>query len=464
MATKRPYLVLSGARAAVAQRRRGGAAFGRVLGGAGLVVVLVTAALCWRGVSGVASVTAFSWIAAVLLAAVVGLVVARRRDADLRAAAVEVEAARGAGGAVVAATWLHTTGHEARFGPLVMRDADRACSGARLRGGAPWVANGLLLALGCLFLSVLLLATSWVPPARGLVERAFSMGVADHEGAERGDDAVPSSTVDLSELARLEVRTDRAIYLLDEPIILTVLLRADAGIEEDVPLDVVVGFTNGLPSPDVGFGTGMRVVKPDFALHLPARSKDGEEEKPVIYGQLDLKPVLERSGIHDLGLFTVEAFARPRSEDLVSGGVRSNELTFQIGPNRSRQQVQKPQPVSRHRAPKTRPTEKPKKKPGQGRQGPGKGKLGQRDRLPEARLKAQVTRPLLADGPQIEKDVNVFDTERGGAGQKKPPETFGDSPLRSFVRQEEQAVSRLRLSAADRRLLKDYWDAIRAGR
>ena len=83
--------------------------------------------------------------------------------------------------------------------------------------------------------------------------------------------------------------------------------------------------------------------------------------------------------------------------------------------------------------------------------------------MERARRRAKVVKPLLSGGPWKEKEVEVFERERGGSGRPPvvEPKSDTDGPVREFLRREEKVIKKLPLRPEDRRILKLYLDAIR---
>ncbi|MAG55583.1 MAG: hypothetical protein CMJ83_04755, partial [Planctomycetes bacterium] len=323
----------------------------------------------------------------------------------------------------------------------------------------------LVVALGLVALSLLLptvpsparigasgpLAVSRTePPANG--GRSVGPG-GEGGGAARGTAKRP----DASELARFEIRTDRKIYLLGEDIRLTAVLRPKAGVGRDVPLEVMIGVTDGLPSPDVGFGIGVRPIAPGWSWTVPE-----DPSTPPQSDTLVLNGDLRRFGIYKVGLLTIQAWAVPSDETHVEGGLVANTLTIQIAENRLKQRIRKPNPVDFAKNPRKKKSDPKKDKQGRGKRGDKKPRPGPKDRLERAQRKAKAVKPLLTDGPRVEKEVEVFDRQRGGQAPRprpRPPAT--ETPARTFIKQEEEAIRRVPLTPRDRRVLKRYFDAVR---
>jgi len=257
-------------------------------------------------------------------------------------------------------------------------------------------------------------------------------------------------------VARFEIRTNQKVYLLGEPIELTAVLRPLADAGGSVPLDVVVGLSDGLPSQDRGFGIGVRPVEAPWEWSLP-----GARDEPL-EDRVDLVPHLRRFQIYKVGLITIEAWVAPRGheEGVVVGGLASNRVTIQIAENRRKLQVRKPEPTQKKRSPQNRKRTRQKDGNAEARRGASRPKQGKPDRMAAAKRKAQAVKPLLASGPTTEKEVEVFERERGGTAPPPPPVPLPEAPTRTFIKREEHAVKRLGLSPRERRLVRSYWDAI----
>jgi len=412
---------------------------------------------------GVVLKVAWGWMAVLGLGVLAAWLLPRERDELRRRVAHTIDEERDAAGAVLAAAWVLEGRSPSRLGGLVVRDADRACAPEERRGSAPLPATSLTLALGLLCLSLLLptvpspfggVGVSVAPEA----EVGASVISGSHLSQASEGSAAAAPPPDLGEVARFEIRADRQIYVIGEEIRLTALLRPLAEVGADVPLSVVIGLADGLPSTDVGFGVGVRPVRPGWKWIL------AEGAKEPLEGRIELRPHLERFGLYKVGLLTIDAWTLTESgADAIDGGARSNTLTIQIAPNRKRQRIRKPEPVERKRQPKKK-NDPNKDKKDRGKRGEKPPELGDPDRLPDAQRKAKAVKPLLTDGSMVDKEVAVFERERGGEQVPSPsklPEAM--SPTRSFIKSEEQAVKRLLLTPRDRRILKDYFDALRRG-
>lgn len=459
------FEVLFNDRVAAAVRRQRAVVLARTLAIGGTAVVVAALSLRIWGDGGVVSAVAWGWLIALAIACACAYFLPRGGRPLRRHVASALDQEQDAGSAVLAASWVLEGQARTRLGAIVLRDADDSCSETTRRGSPPVSTTWLGVALGLLCLS--LLVPTLPSPFAG-IGRATPAGVSDADGG--GQDRAPgagkgSATAggpagppDLSELARFEIRTDHRIYLIGEPIWLTAVLRplADAG---DVPLEVVVGVTDGLPSKDVGFGVGVRPIRVRWNWSFP---DIGDEP---LQGRLELNSYLEAFGIYKVGLITIEAWVAPKGDGTsgpVVGGLASNQITIQIAENRKRQRVRKPEPVEKKRTP-NKPKSDPKKdKKKRGRRGNQKPPdLGDPDRLKNAQRKAKAIKPLLSDGPTVDKEVVVFNREEGG-NQAPPPakRTLVEEPARTFIKREEHAVEKLGLSPRDRRLVKQYWDAV----
>ncbi len=411
------------------------------------------------------SAAGWGWALAASVSTAYGLLRRTDQPALRRDVATRMDRERSAGGAVLAATWLAEGGTRSRLGAMVLRDADSVCSDPEPRGSRPLPTSWLGLALGLLCLSML------VPTlplgdlfGAGVDASSATQGSADPSpvpGAEvpgltEPSGGSPAPPPDLSEVARFEIRTNQKVYLLGEPIELTAVLRPLADAGGSVPLDVVVGLSDGLPSQDRGFGIGVRPVEAPWEWSLP-----GARDEPL-EDRVDLVPHLRRFQIYKVGLITIEAWVAPRGheEGVVVGGLASNRVTIQIAENRRKLQVRKPEPTQKKRSPQNRKRTRQKDGNAEARRGASRPKQGKPDRMAAAKRKAQAVKPLLASGPTTEKEVEVFERERGGTAPPPPPVPLPEAPTRTFIKREEHAVKRLGLSPRERRLVRSYWDAI----
>jgi hypothetical protein len=268
-----------------------------------------------------------------------------------------------------------------------------------------------------------------------------------------------SQRVPLDEIARLTLKSDHQIYPLNGEIHLTVELQTLRPVASEVPLEVMLALTDGLPSPDVGFGEGWRPVPLRLNWSVP------KEEGATIRQRFPLKETLQALKLYKPGLITATAFARPKDDGGdVDDGARSNEITFQIAENKEDLQTKMPQQAP---SPQKQP-EKPKpgeQKDDKGRQeGRSKPKLGDPDRLAGAQRVASLVQPIVNAGPTVDKEVSVFDQEKGGPAPpmpvpRKPPP---DDASRTFLRRNEVPIQAPELSVEERDVLRRYFDSIRA--
>jgi hypothetical protein len=446
-------------RVAAARRMRFAATATDALAVFGAVVAVTL--ILHRVLGGEPDLTSVAWGfgSAMLLSLATGAVASRLGARERSRELVLLDQERRGEGSLIAAAALQTGGAKSRLGPLVLSRADLAADVAVPPGSRAIPVNSIVLALGCLCLSVGVALIQ--DPLRG--PKAVSAGTPGGQlDVDRVPDATPervsggASAPDLAELARIELKADGVVYLPGEEIWLTLTLRPLAGTGEAVPLETVLGVADGSPSPDVGFGEGMRRVDLAFGWELPPRPLDPRVERYL------LTPDVERLGMNKPGLITLQAYARPRVSGGVGGGVGSNPITIQIAENRTTEKVRQRAPVDLARSPKA-PKGAPKDTPPQGHRGDRKPESGAPDRLERAQRKAQAVKPLLADGPRVEKEVEVFDRERGG---RAPPPPTQASPThvptgREFSPREEATLERPDLSPKDRRILRAYFDALR---
>ncbi|NRA95673.1 MAG: hypothetical protein HRU14_05630 [Planctomycetes bacterium] len=468
MSTGTRFEALFKHRVAAAMRRQRAVVLARTLAVSGTAVLL--AALVLRIFLGgsVVSTVAWGWLASVGVACSFWFLRPRNQQLLRRDVAGAIDREHAAGGAALAASWVLEGRTRSRLGAVVLRDADNACVDLGRRGSPPFPTTWLGVALGLLCLSLLVPTlpsllggggrgmTSATPPAGG----GLGASPPPVSGSGAGVVGVGAATErpDLSELARFEIRTDHRIYLIGEEIRLTAALRPLADAGGDVPLDVVVGVTDGLPSEDVGFGAGVHPIRAPWDWSFP---EAGDEP---LEGHLQLKTYLENFQIYKVGLITIEAWVASRGDGTsrpVRGGLASNQITIQIAENRKRQRVRKPEPVAKKRTPKKLKSDPKKEEKDRGRRGRNKPELGDPDRLKAAQRKKKAVKPLLSDGPTVDKEVIVFEREQGGDAPPPPAKrTLADSPARTFIKREEHAVERIGLSPLDRRLVKSYWDAV----
>jgi hypothetical protein len=164
--------------------------------------------------------------------------------------------------------------------------------------------------------------------------------------------------------------------------------------------------------------------------------------------------------IYKPGLYTLEARAisvSPGSKGL--GAVVSNRITIQVSENRERIRYRQPTPTRKQKqkdAPRKR--KDPAKRP-EGKGGKDALKLGEPDRLPNVKRLAHAVKPLLSDAPTVEKEVEVFERERGGKIKPLPGRTEnsakGTRP--DLTRRPESAIPRLTFSPLERRLIRRYF-------
>jgi hypothetical protein len=235
---------------------------------------------------------------------------------------------------------------------------------------------------------------------------------------------------------------------------LNVELHPLGTLEEELPLELALVATDGTPSADRGFGVGLRVEPLPMQWAIP-RKPEGK-----LRASLPIKSLLEFAGVYRAGLITLFVAARVPG-DAWSDGMRSNQLTLQIAENTERMRVAHKAPVeplggSRKPDPKPKPD---KSKSGKGGSKPPEP--GEVEPPPEGNRIPHAVKPLLSDGPSIEKEVEVFERERGGEGAPPPaPPPPAESPSRIFLRRAEEAIPQLALSPHERRLLRAYWESV----
>jgi hypothetical protein len=233
-------------------------------------------------------------------------------------------------------------------------------------------------------------------------------------------------------------------------------VRTLAEIGAPLPLDLRLGLSDGLPAPDRGMGPAFRVAPLDRGLVAPAQVGG------VARVDLPLVPLLRAYGMHKPGLVTLVAEARPTGGNQ-PGGVRSNQITIQISEGREKQPIAKDAPAPTGSQPKESGDHRDEHQNPEARGDARPPSLGQPD-LPEFATHAAAVKPLLRNGPLIEKEVEVFERERGGVAPLPPPlPVLPDHPDRTFLRRAEDALARPVWTPEDRRLLRRYFEALRRG-
>jgi hypothetical protein len=388
-----------------------------------------------------------------------------RRPGDVALALALDRRHRTAGLLPAAAFVLDGGAAESGLAGLVLARADEAvaripveshsrAAALRLRRAAAFFVLSLLIALlpggptGAVFG---LGGGSGGPPVEG--GPGAGAAARGEEGAETRRDA----RIPLDEIVRLELKSDRRIYGLNAEVTLIVRLEALKPVVSDVPLELMLAITDGLPSPDVGLGVGFRPVPLALDWSVP------KEPGTILRQTFPMKEKMTTLGIYRPGLFTCEVLARPRDDGgSISEGVRSNEVTFQVAENKEDLQSRAPQPQGQGTQ-QEKKTDDPSED--EGRQGGGsKPKLGDRDRLAEAERVAALVEPIVNPGPTVEKDVSVFEREPGGPAPPLPvrPKPTDDDAGRTFLRRPEVPALRPNLSPEERDVLRRYFDSIRA--
>lgn len=442
---------------------------GRLLQAAGLLLLGAVALQAALGAHPL-PVLAWGWALALPAALAAALLAARPGRAARREAARAWDRRLQAHGAVLAATHLAGGSRQGSLlEPLVLRDAMRALEAAPRE--APVRPSGRPLALAILLAVLAFVGGSGAFGGAGRGRNPGSgQGAGDFadEGsaAERAEqEAEPGSSrgpgaATLEDLAVLEVRTRHRVLMLGEPVELVVTLKARGERDEELPLRIQVGVADGMPVPDQGLGPGFRVLQLPEPLELPREPGSGASRT------LDLAPFMESWGIYGTGIFTLEArggAADPERRDL--GVVRGNRWSFQISENRRRHAVRKPEPVTA-----SRPVQVPRKRPDPETSRAGRGgeppEGGPPERLPGVPRRPAAVKPLLGDGPSVEKEVEVFERERGG-GQPPagtPSREHADLPRPVFTRKPENPVPALTYAPGERRLIREYFEALDRGR
>jgi hypothetical protein len=381
----------------------------------------------------------------------------------------DVAAADDPARAGLCAAAAHAAETPSYWAPLVLARADAVADGiAPLvhpgppRWCGPRAATWLLIAL----------AAAFAPTGPEGV-----LGGADAAGAKsgaRGAASRPTSSdpereadaadprPDLRDLARLSLKAGRRTLAENEELVLGLELLMDRAVADAVPLEVVLAVADGLPSPDQGFGVGWRVAR--LALDWRTPRENG--------GRLthlqSMNEALDAIGIPRRGMLTFVAAARVADPYAsVKGGVLSEPLTVRFSPNveKSRTEAPTPAPTAKGES-KAKPEPKPddRKKDGEARG--KKPELGAPEELPDAQTYASLVRPLFNDGPTVEKDVAVYEREKGAVATPPPPPTAEDAgaPARTFERRAEAALRRAAASPAEREALRRYFALLRGER
>lgn len=454
-------------RAAVA---RAAGAFGFVAAAGGLAVLAAILPGWIAGNGAPAALAGLLWAGTIAAAGVAAGWRMRTPSSERRRVAASLDGDHAGDGLALSAAWLVDGGAGGRLAPLVLSAADAASRAiaAHSRAGAPATpTRPWSLALGCVIATVLLLLAPRrtgdgdAPGGGSGAGRGAATTPADAAGTagarKPGDRRKAGAAAPLDGIAQLTIATDRQLYLLGDEIKLTLRLETLAPAGEDLALETAVAATNGLPSPDAGFGIGFRALPLDLGWKL------APEPGPPLEETVVLKSRLEGAGVYGRGLITLFAEAAATADGADRGRLRSNQVTIQIAENIERLRVARKVPTeavggSKKPDPKPREREEPPK----GRGGGGAPEPGAPADLPEFQRRAAAVKPLLSDAGMIEKEVEVFDRETGGPGAPPPaPPPADGGPTRSFIRRAEEAMPRLRLPPRDRNLLRHYWDAVR---
>jgi hypothetical protein len=284
-------------------------------------------------------------------------------------------------------------------------------------------------------------------------ESASGLGPS-RTGADRTRPAdVDDPRPQLREAASLHLKAGRDVLHEGEELVLAIELLAERVVGEVVPLELVLAVADGLPSPDEGFGVGWRVARVPADFALPAAPGRTTHLQPM-------RAALEAIGVPTRGMLTFVAAARPLDPAApVRGGVVSEQLTVRFSPNITRERTEAPS-----RPPEAKAGEKAKPAPSPEKQGEnvargGKPELGAPEALPDAATYASLVRPLFNEGPTVEKDVAVYERERGGESAPPPPSPAPDAPPppRTFERRPTSADSRPVVGPAERRAARDYF-------
>lgn len=387
-----------------------------------------------------------------------------RRGPDDAVLAATLDRRHSAAGLFSAAAFVLDPGRDP--GPLaavVVSRANDAAAGLPLPS-ASRARLGLKRALFFFLLGLLLALVPGGPRGSfaGLGTGGEGASAPDAGPDSRGADAAPESRNDrqvpLDEIASLILKSNHQIYPLGGEIHLTVELKSLRAVDADVPLELVLAVTDGLPSPDVGFGSGWRPIPLRLEWSLP------KEQGGKLTQWFPMKATLQDLGMYKPGLITARAFAKPKDDGgPVSEGAGSNELTFQITENKEDLSTKMPQPQGQQQQPEKQGPPKKDEPPGnQG--GKSKPKLGDKDRLAGAKTVASLVQPIVNAGPTIDKEVAVFEREPGGPAPPMPitPKPPDDKPSRTFLKRPEVPVAKPDLTAEERDVLRRYFDSIKA--
>lgn len=400
--------------------------------------------------------------AAAVLGALLALVLRRASD---RVLAQRLDRRHeGVGLFSAAVALLRTEAAPSALGPVVIARADELVAllplMSRIRHKAFKIRRTVLFFVLSLILALIpggpsgSLAGMGAGPDGPTRPEAGSESRADQSAAPESRENPPTL---LHELVSLRLRSDHQIYSLGSEIFLVIEIETKRPIATDVPLEIMLAVTDGLPSPDVGFGPGFRPVPLRLKWSIP--KEEGGKLKQIF----PMKETLRTLGIYRPGLFTAEAFALPALDGAgVSDGARSNELTFQVTENKEDLQTKAPQAQGQQKQPEKKTPDETKSERGK-EGGKKKPELGDPDRLADAQRVASLVQPIINPGPTIDKEVSVFDRETGGpapplpVARKAPDESAG----RTFLRRPEVPQKAPELSVEERDVLRRYFDAIR---
>lgn len=430
------------------------------------VVAAVSARALGRSSFDAAAAALCAFVAAVIGAVFAAVLAARRAPGPSRIAAL-IDAASGGDGLFSAAAHVLHRPAGGRLDAVVLARADRAVDLAPplpVVGLPRWTGPRILVWLAAA------VVVAFLPGGKdgilGGADRsrggdAAEGPVPDRKGADRSRSAdAEDRRPELRELARLNLTAGNKVLHENEELILGIELLTDRAVGVAVPLELVLAVSNGLPSPDEGFGVGWRTAKVPVEWSLP----------PNAPGRvMHLQPMLQALkdiGMPREGFVTFLAAARVSDPFApVKGGVLSNQVTVRFSPNITKERTESPErPPEAKSGPKAKPAPKPEPK-GDGTAKGAKPELGAPEPLPEADTYASLVRPLFNEGPTVEKDVAVYDRETGGPGVPPPtPPPSSTPPARTFERRPEAAVPRVALNAADRKAVRDYFARLRGER
>lgn len=409
------------------------------------------------------------WLGGALLAGTLGLVRHapwRRTDARF---VEQLDRATDPSGAVVTARRVPGLSNTQRYAPLVAHRLRSVALGvfpaARSSSARVIVAlvAAVLIVVGSLLTSPLAAGTQG---GEGASATSGGDAITQPEAAADDDGEAIASGTELADLVAVGIATARRIYLANEFIDLESQLRVRAGIGRRIRLQAILLVADGSLSPDRGFGPGVRPVVLPEPLELPAEASPEPHRWKVA-----LDEILDALGMRQPGIITLEmtVFALGDAPDLPLGGAISTPWTIRIADNRSSQKAKQQAPTEPERKeekgqepePESQSPEDQDPQSGGEETGPELGApedLGPIEANPEA-VEAEV-----GAGPEIEKQVKVFERQRGpGAPPPPAPPRIEVTPS-ELEKQAREAFKRKDLPPRERRLLEAYFERLRGGR